>query len=45
MSCDWRELTWWEYTARLHAWNEAHDPDANKPAPDAERLRRLMTMH
>jgi hypothetical protein len=46
MNCDWRDLTWWEYSARLHAWNEAHDTDTPKaPVADVERVRRLMTMH
>lgn len=45
MACDWRDLTWWEYAARLHAWNDAHDPKASQPEPDKNRLRRLMSLH
>lgn len=45
MGVDWRDLTWWEYQARLYAWNEAHSPDKPAHEPDAARLRRLMELH
>ena len=37
---DWRELTWWEYQARLYWWNEAHSTD-RAPA-DPVRLNKLL---
>lgn len=44
MGVDWRDLTWWEYQARLYAWNAAHTPE-QAPEPDVKRLRRLMELH
>lgn len=38
MGCDWRELTWWEYTARAHHWNAEGDG----PPPVSDNLRKLM---
>ncbi len=45
MSVDWRDLTWWQYTAMLSVWNDRHDKDAGKGIADPERLRRFMAAH
>ena len=46
MNADWRELTWWEYQARLFTWNDRHpDGDDGKPEPDYDRLRKAMAVH
>jgi hypothetical protein len=33
MGADWRELTWWEYTAMLAIWNERHEASVGKRPP------------
>lgn len=40
-------LDLWTYGALLWNWNQAHDPDANKPrgAVDVDRLRRFTSAH
>lgn len=46
MGTDWRSLTWWEYTALLHGWNEAHRPDNPKDGEaDTSRLARALRAH
>jgi hypothetical protein len=48
MNVDWRELTWWEYQARLWTWNDRHPAgDGKQPAsePDYDRLRKAMAVH
>jgi hypothetical protein len=43
MGADWRELTWWQYTAMLTVWNDRHDMgDGKKPPPDLSDLSRRL---
>lgn len=41
LGCDWRELTWWEYSVRLALHNEAH-VTGSEAEPDYDRIRKMM---
>jgi hypothetical protein len=42
MGADWRDLTWWQYTAMLTVWNERHAEPGEKPPVDFTELKRNM---
>lgn len=42
MGVDWRDLTWWQYTAMLTVWNERHEPSDSKAPVDFTELKRNM---
>lgn len=46
MGLDWRDLTWWEYTAALATWNARHS-DGKAPSAitlDKDKMRAAMAM-